>query len=385
MFTTKGKFDMKSKIKPILGVLTLGFLGINLACAGPTIEFGENNESSLTVGMGLRTSYTNADAGTSAARTNDFSLDTARVYLSGKLNSNISGMLNYDAKAPTPNGGTGEVIDANAQFAISPDITIWAGRFLSPSDRANMAGSFYSLGGGYWSSIASRYGYNGGYIGRDDGVAVVGSAMLGKLQYGFGAFNGHTAFNIAPAPAGYTSTAKSSQPMYSGRVQYDFWDAEPGLLYGTGNYLGGKDILAIGIATRMSASGSSYSTYKGDYNSTSVDFLFEKKGVGPGALSLEAAYYTYNTDGVVLSEQGKAYSGALGYIFKEKIGWGQFQPFVRYQKFNADTQITTEKYDFGTDYIIKAYNARVAGFYSKQSVTNSTDTNSINVALQVQF
>ena len=368
-----------------LSILVASLLAAQAAVAGPTIEFGENKESSLSVGMGLRTSYSNADTGSGGARSNAFSLDNARIYLSGKLNDKISGMLNYDAKAPTPSGGTGEVIDANAQFNITPDLTIWAGRFLSPSDRANMAGGFYSLGGGYWSSIASRYGYNGGYIGRDDGVAVVGSAMAGKLQYGFGAFNGHTAFNLSGVPAGYTNTASSTQPMYSGRVQYDFWDAEPGLLYGTGNYLGSKDILAIGVATRMSAGGANGTTARGDYNSTSVDFLFEKKGVGPGAISLEAAYYTYNTDGAVLSEQGKAISSAIGYIFNQKVGWGQFQPFVRYQKFNADNQITTSKYDFGTDYIIKAYNARVAGFYSKQSVTNSNDSNSVNVALQVQF
>ena len=375
---------IKTQLKP-LSFLVFSLLAAQVATAGPTIEFGDNKESSLSVGMGLRTSYSNADTASGGARTNTFSLDNARVYLSGKLNDKISGMLNYDAKAPTPTGGTGEVIDANAQFKITPDLTIWAGRFLSPSDRANMAGGFYSLVGGYWSSIASRYGYNGGYIGRDDGVALVGSALDGKLQYGFGAFNGHTAFNLSGVPAGYTSTASSTQPMYSGRVQYDFWDAEPGLLYGTGNYLGTKDILAIGVATRMSAGGANGTSVTGDYNSTSVDFLFEKKGVGAGAVSLEAAYYTYNTDGAVLSEQGKAYSGALGYIFNEKVGWGQFQPFVRYQKFNADSQISTQKYDLGTDYIIKAYNARIAGFYSKQSVTNANDTSSINVALQVQF
>jgi len=378
---------MKLKRNQVIGALIFGMLGVNYAVAGPTIEFGENKESSLTVGIGMRADFTNSDNGNSAAKTNAFTLDNARIYLSGKLNDKISGMLNYDAKAPTPTGGTGEVIDANAQFKITPDLEIWAGRFLSPSDRANMAGSFYSLGGGYWSSIASRYGYNGGFIGRDDGVAVAGGAMGGKLQYGFGAFNGHTAFNLSGTPTGYTGSTLAStyQPMYSGRIQYDLWDAEPGLFYGTGNYLGGKDILAIGIATRTQAGGSTGSSVVGDYNSTSVDFLFEKKGVGPGAISLESAYYTYNTDGAVLSEQGKAVSAALGYIFNEKLGWGQFQPFVRYQKFDADSNITTKKYDIGTDYIIKGYNARVAGFYSKQNVTNQTDTNSFTVALQVQF
>jgi hypothetical protein len=38
-----------------------------------------------------------------------------------------------------------------------------------------MAGPYYSLGGGYWAGVASRYGYNGGiFRGRDDGAVVWG-------------------------------------------------------------------------------------------------------------------------------------------------------------------------------------------------------------------
>ena len=119
-----------------LSILVASLLAAQAAVAGPTIEFGENKESSLSVGMGLRTSYSNADTGSGGARSNAFSLDNARIYLSGKLNDKISGMLNYDAKAPTPSGGTGEVIDANAQFNITPDfyhlviVRIWLEVFI---------------------------------------------------------------------------------------------------------------------------------------------------------------------------------------------------------------------------------------------------------------
>lgn len=172
--------------------------------------------------------------------------------------------------------------------------------------------------------------------------------------------------------------------MYAGRLQYDFWDLEPGY-YGTGNYLGTKDILAVGIAGRTQNNGAVSAAEQGKYSSYSVDFLLEKKGVGPGALSLEAAYYDYDTDDVFLSEQGKAYSAGAGYIFNEKVGWGQFQPFVRYQKFNADSKIDIKKYDLGVSYIIDGYNAQVSGFYSKQSTTNVSDIDSIVFALQLQF
>ncbi|MBS0328695.1 MAG: porin, partial [Proteobacteria bacterium] len=163
-----------------------------------------------------------------------------------------------------------------------------------------------------------------------------------------------------------------------------FWDAEPGY-YGTGNYLGAKDILAIGIAGRTQKNGAYSAVATGDYTSYSVDFLLEKKGVGPGALSIEAAGYNYDTSDVFLSEQGTAYSAGLGYIFNQKVGWGQFQPFARYQKFSPDTNIDTKKYDLGVNYIIDGYNAQIAGVYSNTKVTGASDVNAFNIALQVQF
>ena len=174
--------------------------------------------------------------------------------------------------------------------------------------------------------------------------------------------------------------------MYAGRLQFDFWDPEPGY-YGTGNYLGGKDILSVGIAGRTQKYGAVSTTATGDYNSYSIDFLMEKKDVGPGAVSVEAAYYDYDTDGVFLSEQGKAYSAGAGYIFKDKVGWGQVQPFVRYQKFDSDALASdsTRKYDIGVNYIIEGYNAQISALYSDTKVSGSDSTNAFNVALQVQF
>ena len=356
------------------------------AYAGGTISFGE--DKSVSVGLGMRASFSSVEnAAPNGSDSQNFSLDSARIYLSGSLNKHIKGMLNTEKDI----AGQGfQPIDANVQIALTPDLTIWAGRFLSPSDRANMAGPYYSLGGGYWSGIASRYGFNGGYIGRDDGVAVVGSLMNGKLAYSFGAFEGNTAFQIAPVTVG-TRTG-SDGLMYAGRVQVDFWDAEPGY-YGTGNYLGGKDILAFGIAGRTQKNGSvsdlgpvgPVGDVTGDYSSYSVDFLMEKKGVGPGALSIEAAAYDYDTSDVFLSEQGTAYSAGVGYIFNQKVGMGQFQPFVRYQKFSPDTHIDTKKYDVGVNYIIDGYNAQVSGFYSNTDVSGASDVDAFSIAMQFQF
>ncbi len=355
------------------------------ANAGATISFGE--DKSITAGFGFISNYISAEDGAAngSDRSNDFNLFSARLYLSGSFNKYIKGMLNTERSG----GGEGniEVIDANVQFQLTPEVAIWAGRFLSPSDRANMAGPYYSSGGGgvgYWANISSRYGWNGGVIGRDEGVAVVSSLLDDHLAISFGAFEGDNIFRFSGVGALKETAGDKDRLMYAGRVQYAFWDSEPGY-YGTGNYFGAKDILTIGIAGRQKTDGAISLTDVGDYSSYSIDFLMEKKNVGPGTLSLEAAYYDYDTDDVFLSEQGDAYYVGAGYLFNQQVGWGKFMPFARYQEFDADNNIKTERMDIGLNYVMAPYNALISAEYQKTDVTGASDTDAFVVTLQMQF
>lgn len=384
-------------------------LGAQLANAGATISFGEDKY--VSVGFGFISSYlSQSNAAANGDRSNDFKLNSTRLYVNASLNKYIKGMLTTE-KSGFGGGGTKdagsnmEIIDANVQFQLAPEVSIWAGRFLSPSDRANMAGPYYSSGGGYWASIASRYGWNGGVIGRDDGVAAITSFMDDHVAVSFGAFNGDNIFRLSgvgaqTAPGG----ASNKNLMYAGRVQVDFWDAEPGY-YGTGNYYGAKDILAIGVAGKFKKDGAVNALgVTGDYKTYNIDFLLEKKDVGPGTLSVEGAYYYYDTGRVFLAEQGHAYYGSLGYLFQDKVGWGQFMPVMRYQRFNADgltgysatTNVTTntsssadtKRFEIGSNYVIAPYNAMISAFYGHQenpTATGHTSSNDIKVALQMQF
>lgn len=378
--------EFKPNKGALLTILALGLVAASNANAGGTISFGE--DKSISAGFGMRTSFSSVgSAAPDGGHSKDITLDSARLYMSGSLNKYVKGMFNTEKSG---GNDTFQVIDANVQFAVTPDLTLWAGRFLSPSDRANMAGPYYSLGGGYWANIASRYGWNGGIIGRDNGVAAVGTALDGKLSYSAGAFEGHTTWtysglgNPAIGSAPYVAMKPADALMYAARLQYDFWDAEPGY-YGTGNYLGAKDILAIGVAGRTQGDGAVSAVKKGDYYSYSVDFLMEKKMAEAGAVSVEAAYYDYKTGDVFLSEQGKAYSAAGGYIFNDKVGAGKLQPFVRYQKFDADSNVDTKQYDLGVNYIIDGYNAQISGTYSKNQTTAVADVNTLKVTMQFQY
>jgi len=375
---------MSIKMKnAVLGTVATACALMSLgASADGTITFGQ--DQSLSVGFGMRGSYTSASDGApdGTDRSSDFHLDSARLYLNGALNRNVRGMINTEW-----DGNEIRILDAVGEFSVTPELNIWAGRLLSPSDRANMAGPYYSLGGGYWADVASRYGYNGGiFRGRDDGVVAWGDVLDGKLGYSIGAFQGRT-FGIGSLTedeARADDIKASDHVMVAGRLQYDFWDAEPGY-YGTGNYLGAKDILSLGVAARYQQQGVLTLTGIGDYSSYNVDFLMEKRLPGAGAVSVEAAYYKYDTGSVIKSEQGKAMSAGLGYIFGQKLGVGQLQPFVRYQKFDADTAIDTKQADVGVNYIISGYSEQISAVYSKTTVTNAADSNQFVVAMQLQF
>ena len=366
----------------LLGGLAAWAIALPEAQAGATIPFGA--DKSVSVGFGMRASYSSVEDGApdGKSRSSDFNLDSARLYFGASLTKNIKGMFNTEW-----DGEQIRVLDAAGQFSISPELNIWAGRLLAPSDRANMAGPYYSLGGGYWAGVASRYGYNGGiFRGRDDGVTVWGNALDGKLGYSVGVFEGHTfgVGSLTQNQARAAGISTSDDLMVAGRLQYDFWDAEPGY-YGTGNYLGSKDILAIGIAARSQKNGVLTVAQKGDYSSYNVDFLLEKKIPGSGAFSFESAYYDYDTDGVIKSEQGTAWSAAAAYIFEQGMGGGRLQPFVRFQKFSPDTKIDTRQFDAGVNYIIDGYNAQVSAVYSRTKVTANPDQSKFVVALQLQY
>ncbi|WP_284451957.1 MULTISPECIES: porin [Methylophaga] len=379
---------MKMKLNSLTYAVALAssaMMAPTVSQAAGTITFGEDQY--VSVGFGMRGSFSSVeDAANDGGSSKDFDLDSARLYVSGSLNKYIKGIFNTEKSG---GNDTFQIIDAAGIFQFTPDMAIWAGRFLSPSSRANMAGPYYTLGGGYWQSIAARYGYNGGTIGRDDGVALVATAFDQRLAYSFGAFEADKIFELSSGVADVTNNAdQSDELMYAGRLQYSFWDKEPGY-YGTGNYLGQKDIFTIGIFGRSKEDGAASATDVGDYSQYGADLLIEKK-LATGAVSFEAAYYDYDTDDVFESEQGEAYAVGAGYIFNEKVGWGQFQPFIRYQNFDADDNTETERTDYGVAYIIDGYNAQVSARYSDQDVdspiaANDKSTDIFAVELQLQF
>jgi hypothetical protein len=303
----------------------------------------QGNLGPITVGAGLQTSYvhTQPDGGSS---TDQFQLNSIRLYVSGPVTDGIKFMFNTEYDQGTNKVG---VLDAVAQFEESPHFNIWVGRFLPPSDRANLYGPYYS---NEWAAYSDgiQDGYPFIFNGRDNGIVYWGD-FLKKIKVSVGAFDGRTATG-------------NNKLIGAARVQIDFWDKEDGY-YLNGTYYGDKNLLAIGGATQ----------FQSGNTATTADFLLEKKLPNAGVVTIESEYSNYNS----LGGYNAAYKNSQGayglgsYLFPKKLSVGKLSGKIellgKYAK--ADfTHGTGPSYDQKTtevnvDYVIKQFNARIMTFY----------------------
>jgi hypothetical protein len=338
---------------------------LTLAASLP-VSRAQINLGPVTIGAGLQTSYDHVqpDGGKTA---DDFQVDHARIYINGSVTDTIKFMFNTDYSTVTNDIG---VLDAVARIELSPKFNIWAGRFLPPSDRANLYGPFYSH---EWLAFTDgvQDGYPFAYQGRDNGVAYWGQ-FAKKIKVSVGAFDGKNATN-------------RPQVIGAARVQIDFWDPEDGY-YLNGTYYGDKNLLAIGGATQ----------FQDGRTATTADFLLERKLPNAGVFTIESEYSNYNRLGGYDVNYAKS-QGAYGlgsYLFPKSISignlTGKFEILGKFAK--ADfTHGITPSYDQKTtevnfSYIIKQFNARVMTFYQDVRFNRQqADTWRAGVGLQIQM
>jgi hypothetical protein len=316
----------------------------------------------VSLGAGLQTSYqyTSPDGGDG---TNEFLLNSARLYVNGSATSNIKFMFNTEYNGATNAIG---VLDAVAQISTSPKFNLWAGRFLPPSDRANLYGPYYSNHWGVYTD-GIQDGYPFVATGRDNGVMYWG--QFDKLKVSAGLFDGKSATG-------------DDDLLFAARGQVDFWDKEDGY-YLNGTYYGDKDLLAIGGAVQAQ---------DGDV-AGNVDFLLEKKVGEGGAFSIESQFNSYDNLGGYDANYSKS-SGAyiLGAYLFPRVGDqpGQFQILGKYAHATFEEGIT-EDFDQDTteinlNYVIKQHNARVMFFFRNTDFSAvKTDFKAVGVGLQIQM
>ena len=316
---------------------------------------------SVSVGAGIRSSFTDTSfEGNALQDVDDFNLDSARIYISGTVTDNIKVMFNTEYNGATENV---QVIDAAAMFSLSDQVNIWAGRFLPPSDRANLYGPYYANNWGVFQD-GVQDGYPFETTGRDDGIMYWGQFGIAKLSFG--------AFDVQGLTKG------SSEVLYAARAQFDFWDKEDGY-YLNGTYYGDKDLLALGFAGQTAGSDSAYS----------VDFLLEKKLPNAGAFTIESEYAKYDGLGGYAGPKSDGWYVLGAYLFPQPVGIGKFQVLGKYGEatydfLTGDRKQKTSELDL--NYVIKQFNARVSAFYIDTKFDDATpDRKQFGLGLQVQI
>ena len=263
------------------GLLLLGFL-VSAPLSRAQVALGP-----VTLGAGLRTSYAHSD-GDVGSSTDQFMVNDARLYINGPVTDHIKFMFNTDYDSATDHMA---VLDAVARFEFSRKFNVWAGRFLEPSDRANLYGPFYAHNWEVYQDGVQN-GQPSVYQGRDNGVAYWGDfGKKTKVKVSGGVFDG-------------SSADKNPDVIAAARVQIDFWDAEDGY-YLNGTYYGDKNLLAIGGSTQVQ-SGKTANTF---------DFLLERKLPNGGAFSDRSRICRLQRSGRVLAglrqEPGRLWTGKL--------------------------------------------------------------------------
>ena len=340
-----------------------GASALTLALATPSLA--QTALPAISIGGGLRTSFVHT--GTEDDDSTDaFLLDSVRLYVNGSATDKIKIMFNTEYNGA---GNDVEVLDAAAQFGFSSKFNVWVGRFLPPSDRANMYGPYYSH---HWAVFTDgvQDGYPFIFQGRANGALYWG--QFGKVKLSGGAFDG-------------TSLTGDDTLLAAGRVQVDFWDPEDGY-YLNGTYYGDKNLLAIGAAGQVQGS---------DKQAYNFDFLMERKVGGGGAVSVEAEWARYDRLGGYSSSYGLDDGGYIlgAYLFPQLVGPGRFEVLGKFAKarfregvtpLDADYDQKTSELNF--NYIIKQFNARVMVFY-KDTRFDAVRTNNtqFGVGLQLQM
>jgi hypothetical protein len=323
----------------------------------PTASAEEITLPPVSIGAGMQTSYVHTDPDTGAG-TDDFTLNSIRLYLNGSVTEQIK--LTFDTEYTGP-ANTVQVLDAIARFEFSDGFNIWAGRFLPPSDRANLYGPYYAndFTNTYADGVADYYPSVA--VGRDNGVAYWG--QFGIVKVSLGVFDG--------ASLG-TSVSNPNRLLTAGRIQVDLWDPEGGY-YLNGTYYGEKSLLAFGVAAQSQDSTTSYS----------VDGLLEKPLGGAGTITVEAEYQ--KDDGLLAKSDG--WYGLGAYLFPAQVGIGKFQVLGKYSEktYDGTVDVKVKTSEFDLNYVMKAFKARVGAFYLNVDAPAAAGGKQYGVKLQLQF
>jgi len=389
----------KHKFFGLFAVLILGMALPSLAGAWVTVK--GDGDRWMKFGAGLRSSFQTTSDSSVDAHGADIAVEEMRFYTLTRVHKNIVFEFNTEIRSKDDNAAGDYsdsnfheifVLDARATLTVG-GFDIWFGKFLPPSERSNLDGPYFMTA---WDFPLLTSPYPQIAAGRDQGVMIYKEYGGGKFKWAYGAFEGRK-----NASNSDTNPDQDDKFQHGFRATYNFWAPEPGY-YTTSAYYGAKDVLAVAFVARYETDGAGTgvtSTTQGDYFGWNIDALMEKKLSNGAVVNLEGSYYDTDTDGIDdgTITQGQGYRMLASYMLPNKVGWGKFQPYVRYQQFAQDNACAGNycgSTNFGTrgimegglNYIIDGHNAKIMSSYiSDKQSSNAEPINRFILGMQFQL
>ena len=344
------------------------------AFAGGTIKTGDNQ--SISLGIGLRTAFMSGED------TNDFAVQSSRIYISGQVNKDFKFTYNTENQ-----WGTYGVLDAIIQYEPSKSFNLWMGRMLTPADRIEMNGPFYGL---TWNQYTMPLfpsdedpNTRAGSYGRDNGVTVWGT--IDKFQYAVGVFDGLQGGANA-----------DDNLLFAGRFAYNFLNMEDNPAYYTSStYFGGLgDVFTVAVSGQQQTTGAGTATDAVDFMGAAIDFLYETKLGSGDVLTVEGEYKVMDADlnATALADpanffmfDGASYFATVAYMT------GKYQPYARYTGVQPSNDVidTSTLTEVGMNYIIDGHkmrvNVNVTMGDASPSGSPGTDETTYTIGMQQQF
>jgi hypothetical protein len=384
-----------SKFKKITGLVALAATVMaGSVVAGAKIE-GDNGKW-ISIGVGARTSFTAVEDGSSSGDdwSNDFNLDSARIYINGQIHKNVKFEFNTECfwcSSNAPFDTEYGILDAIGKFEFGPAINIWVGRMLVPADREEMSGPYYA---NIWNAFKTPFGPadqgedhgkgNAGLYGRDEGVTVWGK--LGdesQFTYAVGLFEGYESADSNDAD-------QDDNLLYSARFSYNFLNVENSPAYYTAStYYGGiGDIFTVSVAAQYEQDATGTAIDDGDFTGLYADVLYEKVFDNGGVATVEAAYKDFDLDGKTNSFglfEGDSWKATGLYMFSDVIGIGRIQPYLAYSEVNPESGSDSETIEAGFNYIIDGFNSRISAAYANTDTDGADDVDAFVMGYQFQY
>jgi len=339
------------------------------AAAGAKIAVDDTHW--VSVGAGIKTSFSTVEDGANSGKdwSKDFAVENMRLYVSGQVHKYVKLVFNTEISNWCSDcGADGDlfVLDAMAQLEFMPEFNIWMGRMLTPADRIEMNGPFYSLN---WNQYtvplfpSDQLNNDAGKYGRDNGVTFWGT--VGKFQYAVGAFDGYNG-----------ASNDKDNLLYAARFAYNFLNLEqnPGY-YTSGTYYGGLgNVFTVGFVVQHQTDGAGTAFEAADFTGYVVDVLWEQV-LGEHVMTIDGEYKVFDTDLSSAARMaagdcfclfdGDSWFGTFAWLFPAEVGVGKFQPYVRYTSTSPDDYADDSSLtEVGLNYVIRSHNAKVTLSYT---------------------